>query len=67
MKNGNDAFNYKRVQADRRRQLSEVCGKHNLSAGIEHSSLYHREQRLNKRTTKYFELDGKKIYMCNVL
>ena len=33
-RNGKIHFNYQRVQADRRRQLAEVFGKHNLSSAI---------------------------------
>lgn len=58
---------YKRVLDWRLARLKNVCKQHQHQMAAEHSSLYHRQEQINKCTTSYFTIQGKNHVICNVL
>ena len=58
---------YKAVLDYRVARLRHVCRQHRHQMAAEHSSLYHRQQRVNRCTTSYFTVKGKDHLICNVL
>jgi hypothetical protein len=62
-----DPVHYKAVLDWRVSRLKHVCRHHKNQMAAEQSSLYHRQQKLNKCTTSYFIIKGTNHIICNVL
>ena len=62
-----DIRDYKAVLDWRVSKLKDVCRKHLHQMTVQHSSLYHRQEQINKCTTSFFTVDGKNHMICNVL
>ena len=62
-----DPVDYKAVLDWRVSRLRHVCRHLKNQMAAEHSSLYHRHQKLNKCTTSYFTIKGTNHIICNIL
>merc|ERR1712061_481160 len=59
--------NHALVMEGRRRRLEELCKKFEVEARIEHSSLFHRSEPINRCTGRFFKFQEKDFFICNVL
>ena len=62
-----DPVDYKAVLDWRVSRLRHVCMHHTNQMAAEQSSMYQRQQKLNKCTTSYFTIKGINHIICNVL
>jgi len=55
------------VMEGRRKRLEELCKKFEVETRIEHSSLFHRSEPINRCTGRFFKFQEKDFFICNVL
>jgi len=52
---------------ERRERLLRVCHKYGVEGRSEHASIYQRLAPVNRCTGRFFEVEGKHHFICNVL